>query len=44
MPKEQSRVFNTRLLKTMNLYQGFNEENYSSFNQLQAYVKGFVYD
>jgi len=23
----------------MNLYQGFNEENYSSLNQLQAYIQ-----
>jgi len=27
--------------KTMNLYQGFNEENYSSLNQLQTYIQKF---
>ena len=25
--------------KTMNLYQGFNEENCSSLNQLQTYIQ-----
>jgi len=28
-----------KALKTMNRYQGFNEENYSSFNQIQTYVQ-----